>query len=116
MPSRARRRCTASGCPGFAGTSGRCEQHEIPRPRPQPKPRPSSTALGYDYRWRKKSEAYLRANPTCVACGRPSQHTDHIDGDRTNWEPDNLQPLCLSCHSRKTATHDGGFGNRRTPR
>lgn len=24
---------------------------------------------------------------------------------------ENLQNLCASCHSRKTALHDGGFGN-----
>lgn len=26
------------------------------------------------------------------------------------------QPLCAPCHSRKTATEDGGFGNRWTGR
>jgi 5-methylcytosine-specific restriction enzyme A len=118
MPSRARRPCTASGCPDFAGKSGRCDRHEIPRPRPKPQPRPSSTALGYDYQWRKKSEAYRRAHPVCEVpgCGRPSEHTDHVDGDNTNWEPHNLQALCRSHHSQKTALHDGGFGNARTPR
>ena len=29
-------------------------------------------------------------------------------------EPDNLQALCHSCHSIKTAKEDGGFGNRKT--
>jgi 5-methylcytosine-specific restriction protein A len=28
-------------------------------------------------------------------------------------EPNNLQALCHSCHSRKTAKEDGGFKNRR---
>lgn len=118
MPTRARRKCTASGCPEWAGVTGRCERHVIPRPRPRAKPRPSSTALGYDYRWRKTSEAYLKRHKHCVVlgCTNASEHTDHIDGDNTNWEPHNLQALCKSHHSQKTARHDGGFGNPRTPR
>jgi len=118
MPTRAPRHCTASGCGARAGTTGRCEEHVIPRPKPKPRPRPSSSAQGYDYRWRVRSRRYLAANPVCAttACGAASEHTDHIDGDRTNWELWNLQALCRPCHSRKTARHDGGFGNRRTPR
>jgi 5-methylcytosine-specific restriction protein A len=45
----------------------------------------------------------------------PVTQTDHIvpvsaggDDDRAN-----LQALCASCHSRKTATEDGGFGHAR---
>ena len=41
---------------------------------------------------------------------------DHIvphRGDaRLLYDENNLQSLCKSCHSRKTATEDGGFGNR----
>jgi 5-methylcytosine-specific restriction protein A len=29
------------------------------------------------------------------------------------WDWDNLQGMCRQCHSRKTATHDGGFGHKR---
>ena len=28
------------------------------------------------------------------------------------WSPRNLHGVCMSCHSRKTATSDGGFGNK----
>lgn len=31
-------------------------------------------------------------------------------------DPDNLQALCHSCHSKKTAREDGGFKNRRKKR
>ncbi len=39
----------------------------------------------------------------CEQCG--GQHdrleTHHIDGDRTNNEPENLENLCVSCHKKK---------------
>jgi hypothetical protein len=35
---------------------------------------------------------------------------DHIDGNTGNNHPDNLNSLCHSCHSKKTAAHDGSFG------
>lgn len=42
---------------------------------------------------------------------------DHIRPHKGNHtlrlDPDNLRSLCASCHSRKTARHDGGFGNRK---
>lgn len=35
-----------------------------------------------------------------------------MDGPRA-YDESNLVTLCRSCHSRKTASHDGGFGNPR---
>ena len=47
----------------------------------------------------------LREEPMCRACGGAASQVDHImplsrggTNDRAN-----LQPLCHSCHSRKTA-------------
>jgi 5-methylcytosine-specific restriction protein A len=43
---------------------------------------------------------------------------DHIlphRGDRVLfWDRSNWQALSKKCHDRKTAEHDGGFGNART--
>lgn len=50
----------------------------------------------------------------CVRCGiTKDEHmekygrdisVDHIDGDRSNNQPSNLQTLCLRCHGKKDAT------------
>lgn len=43
-------------------------------------------------------------------------HIDHIVPFNGNWnlflDMDNLEALCHRCHSKKTASQDGGFGNR----
>ena len=74
-------------------------------------------------RWRKLSKLYRMHNPLCVECDKvgivsPAMHTDHIKpinmgGDAWAW--DNLQSLCLRCHSVKSATERAdrqvGVGN-----
>lgn len=109
MPTRAPRRCTRMGCKGGYP----CKRHSGPRV-----PRPTRQQLGYDEEWVKViSPGYLADHPMCEGCGyRRSRHTDHIDGDTSNREPENLQALCIPCHSRKTYDHDGSFGRPRTQR
>lgn len=45
---------------------------------------------------------------------------DHIVPHRGDpalmWDSDNWQALCKHCHSVKTASEDGGFGNDRKVR
>ncbi|MFG1873377.1 HNH endonuclease signature motif containing protein [Sphaerisporangium sp. NPDC049003] len=117
MPTRAPRRCTAAGCGEDSEFDGRCARHRHPTRRGKAQPRPSSHAQGYDRAWRVISERARAEEPWCATgCGAPSEHVDHIDGDKTNNVRSNLQALCRPCHSRKTVLHDGGFGNERTPR
>jgi 5-methylcytosine-specific restriction protein A len=63
-------------------------------------------------------ERVLVRDPVCRICNRaPSRHADHIiplARGGTNHES-NYQGTCHSCHSAKTASHDGGFGNPITP-
>lgn len=70
--------------------------------------------------WKKLRAAHLRRHPLCEECLKRGIVTiatdvDHIVPHRGDpslmWNPENLQSLCHSCHSRKTAREDGGFGN-----
>ncbi|GAB3388167.1 HNH endonuclease signature motif containing protein [Lysobacter fragariae] len=68
--------------------------------------------------WRAIRSSVLSAEPLCRICAskgytRAANHVDHVNGDPSNNDPTNLQPLCAPCHSRKTAAEDGGFGNRK---
>lgn len=59
----------------------------------------------------------LERHPLCEDCLAqgltvPAQHVDHRNNDQQDNRPEALRSLCPSCHSRKTATADGGFGNQ----
>ncbi len=68
-------------------------------------------------RWKRLRNMVLARDPLCVECLgfgiiRSATHVDHIkplSEGGTNHK-DNLQGLCASCHNRKTAKQDGGFG------
>lgn len=86
----------------------------------QTKRKPSMSTHSYGSTWRKLRATILRQRPLCAECEKQgklvkAQHLDHIrphKGDMALfYDPDNLQGLCHSCHSRKTAQEDGGFGN-----
>jgi 5-methylcytosine-specific restriction protein A len=94
----------------------------VGRKRHQPK---TTTERGYGYDWQKLRSAWLNAEirycAICAEKGRivPATVVDHIvphagnDLLRLSW--DNLQGLCVSCHTWKTNTFDGGMGNERKP-
>jgi len=66
--------------------------------------------------WRYTRLAKLSACPCCEHCGKPATCVDHImpieDGGHP-FDQSNLQSLCAKCHNVKTASVDGGFGNRK---
>jgi 5-methylcytosine-specific restriction protein A len=86
----------------------------------QIKARANSGERGYNSVWRKHRKAFLNSNPWCKHCFDKSNLlvvanvVDHIiphKGDNDLfWGRANWQPLCYSCHSKKTVTEDGGFG------
>jgi 5-methylcytosine-specific restriction enzyme A len=90
-----------------------------------PSSRPSASGRGYNRRWRRLRLMVLARQPLCAdpfgfhAADRRVEvatHVDHIVPKSRGGKDalDNLQALCASCHSRKTAEADGGFG--REPR
>lgn len=71
-------------------------------------------------RWRKESKDFLKKYPVCFICGKPSRITDHIiphRGDVTLfWDQNNWQPMCWSCHSRKTFKENNNFNKQKGDR
>lgn len=69
-------------------------------------------------KYRKARSRFMSENPYCVECGKVATDLDHIKPHKGNmklfWDKSNWQPLCKACHSRKTASEDGGFGNNDT--
>lgn len=114
------RPCRQPGCRKLT-KNGYCEEHEQQHQRryESQQQRVSSAKRGYGRKWRTESKAFLAEYPWCKACldkgiKEPATEVDHIIPHKGNqklfWDKKNWQGLCHSCHSRKTAGEDGGFG------
>ena len=131
MPAAPRRPCRHPGC-NVLGTSAFCEEHTKKKEvvakklsRDYDQLRGTRTERGYDNRWLRYSKNYRLNNPLCVMCEKKgiataAQCVDHIiphEGDQDLfWDKSNHQSLCNECHSRKTASEDGSFGNMKRKR
>ena len=67
-------------------------------------------------RWFHLRAAYLATHPLCeCGCNGVATVVDHKvphnGDDALLYAWDNLQAMTKACHDRKTAAHDGGFGN-----
>lgn len=116
MPTRPLHPCAEPGCPMLTQRS-RCPAHVRPRVYVPSHPRPALRKQDYDAKWQEIRARKLEEDPWCETprCGVLATEVDHIlplaMGGTSAWE--NLMSMCKPCHSRKTARHDGGFGNRR---
>lgn len=111
--------CMKSGC-GRAAIPGKnyCSKHSEleEQKRKVFTKRGGSSAYHNLYtssRWRRESKEFLRFYPDCVECGKPAKICDHIIPHRGDtslfWDRNNWQPLCWSCHSRKTFKENNNF-------
>ncbi|MDC0325220.1 HNH endonuclease [bacterium] len=116
MPRRPLKPCTRTGCSYTVRKQGNCHP-DCKQVRREPEERQSASARGYGSRWQKLRLMVLKREPLCRHCNIQGQITLATDVDHiislvrggTN-ELNNLQPLCHSCHSKKTAREDGAFG------
>lgn len=112
MPNLPPKRCTHPGCPATAiPPDYRCDAHKT---QTRGRADRSSYHKSNDYfysstRWRRFRLWFLQRNPVCVGyeckCNALAAVVDHIkpiaDGG-AKLDASNCQPLCVSCHSRKT--------------
>ena len=112
MPSRPLQPCAELGCPALSD-GPRCAAHVA---QIQPTLRQSPSKRGYGRAWQKVKAQVLREEPMCQlqGCGAVATQVDHTVPLALGGTDDreNLVAMCHSCHSRKTATVDRGFGNR----
>ena len=111
--SRASRVCPTIGCSEIVSGSARyCERCTAERGAAYNRKR-KPIKYSYGKEWRKVRADHLRLEPLCVDCGRLATEVDHIIAIERGGSNDhsNLASRCKRCHSRKTASIDGGFGN-----
>lgn len=121
MPIAPLRPCGHPGCPELVA-KGRCTRHTVAVRQTYERTRGTAAQRGYDSNWVKARKTYLRQYPWCATHLKRgelirAEHVDHKVPHRGDqklfWDKTNWQSLCKSCHSSKTASEDGGFGNAR---
>ena len=120
-PTRVAKLCTTPGCPHPATYRGKCDDHKRERERVRNQ-RQESRAIYQSAQWKRLRTLILSAHPQCewymndgdrlMLCPRDATDVDHIvpiEEGGAPWDEENLQALCHSHHSSKTAK-ENGFG------
>lgn len=57
-------------------------------------------------RWKKLRAIYIATHPLCEVCNEVAEQVHHIKSRKTHpeleFDYENLQALCISCHSKET--------------
>lgn len=117
--------CTYPGCGVLVrdGTS-RCQRHVHLARKQVDRDRGGSSKRLYDYRWQKARRQFLTEHPLCecdecfgtgrvMASGVVDHKIPHKGDPVLFWDQSNWCAMSKLCHDKKTASEDGGFGNRR---
>jgi len=129
MPKAPPKPCNYPGCPSYQEPGYPfCDKHIIIKAREHYSRRKVegrlSSQIGWygTNRWKRLRSVHLSEYPLCKHCDDnglivPATEVDHRIPHKGNYEsffdPRNLQSLCKSCHSRKTALEDSGFVKRK---
>jgi len=124
MPYKPKTPCRYPGCAEL--THGRyCERHQKQVDKQyntQERDRTAASFYSKDARWLDVRKKKLIANPFCEECVKHKRFVkattvDHIKPIRQGGDPyewNNLQSLCGSCHSRKSAKEGSRWGGGRS--
>ena len=102
MPDKPMKYCRRSGCPQLVRSPDvYCKAHQRYNTR-----RNKRADLFYKRgAWARCRKQFLRRHPLCAMCKRIASVVDHIipraEGG-ADYDPENLQSLCVSCHSKKS--------------
>jgi len=117
MPYKSKKPCAYSGCSKLTATRYCPEHQRLVNQHYNKYQRDKNHNKRYGSGWERISKAYRRANPLCEKCkaeGKlvPSELVHHkvkLGADGGTNDPDNLESLCWSCHSRHHAKQGDNF-------
>ena len=118
MSRRASRVCPTVGCSAIIrGKARYCPDCDAVKRTASEKKRKPRVMDVSPKEWERIRADHLMMEPNCRDCGRLAVHVDHIVplSQGGNSDHTNLASRCISCHSKKTAKFDGGFGNPIVP-
>jgi 5-methylcytosine-specific restriction protein A len=120
MPRKPKTPCRYPGCPRLVEGGSYCEEHkkEITRQYNTYERDKVAQRFYQSEEWKATRRRKLQITPLCEECMRLGKLTkatmvDHIKPIKEGGSPldqDNLQSLCWSCHSRKSAQEGSRWG------